>query len=54
MKFRVELAKNNRDDFEVEGESLRYNDEFITFLDARAKEPKIFLAEATKRFLERD
>ncbi len=40
------------DDFETEIESLRYNDDFIAFLDARAKEPKIPFAEAKKRLLE--
>ncbi|MFQ5627806.1 MAG: hypothetical protein ACE5I1_03520 [bacterium] len=39
------------DDFEAEVESLRHNDEFIAFLDARAKEPKISLEEARKRLL---
>ncbi len=42
------------DDFAVEVESLRHNDEFIAFLDARAKEPKIPLEEARKRLLEQD
>jgi len=42
------------DDFETEVESLRHNDEFIAFLDARAKEPKIPIAEARKRLLEQD
>jgi len=42
------------DDFEAEVESLRHNDEFIAFLDARAKEPKIPIAEARKRLLEQD
>ena len=42
------------DDFEVEVESLRHNDEFITFLDARAKEPKISIEEARKKLLEED
>jgi len=42
------------DDFEVEVESLRHNDEFIAFLDARAKEPKIPIGEARKRLLEQD
>ncbi|NUO79628.1 hypothetical protein HUU05_06100 [candidate division KSB1 bacterium] len=39
------------DDFEAEVESLRYNDDFIAFLDARAKEPKIPFAEAKRRLL---
>jgi len=42
------------DDFAAEVESLRNNDEFIAFLDARAKEPKIPIAEARKRLLEQD
>jgi hypothetical protein len=42
------------DDFETEVESLRHNDEFIAFLDARAKEPKISIEEARKRLLEQD
>jgi len=42
------------DDFEAEVESLRYNDEFIAFLDARATEPKIPIEEARKRLLEQD
>jgi hypothetical protein len=42
------------DDFEAEVESLRHNDEFIAFLDARAKEPKIPIEEAKKRLLEKD
>ncbi len=42
------------DDFEAEVESLRYNDEFIAFLDARAKEPKIPIEEARKILLEQD
>jgi hypothetical protein len=42
------------DDFEAEVESLRYNDEFIAFLDARANEPKISLKEARKKLLEQD
>ena len=39
------------DNFEAEVESLRYNDDFISFLDARAKEPKITIEEAKKRLL---
>ena len=39
------------DDFEAEVESLRHNDEFIAFLDARAKEPKIPFDEAKKKLL---
>jgi hypothetical protein len=35
------------DDFEAEVESLRHNDEFIAFLDARAKVPTISLSAAT-------
>ena len=42
------------DDFEAEVEGLRYNDEFIAFLDARATEPKIPIEEARKRLLEQD
>jgi hypothetical protein len=42
------------DDFEAEVESLRHNEEFITFLDARAKEPKIPIEEARKKLLEQD
>ncbi|MDZ7361794.1 MAG: hypothetical protein ONB46_13870 [candidate division KSB1 bacterium] len=42
------------DDFEAEVESLRHNDEFIAFLDARAKDPKIPIEEARKRLLEQD
>ena len=42
------------DDFAAEVESLRNNDEFIAFLDARAKEPKIPIAEARKRLLKQD
>ncbi len=40
------------DDFEAEVESLRYNDEFIAFLDKRAQEPTIPIEEARKRLLE--
>ncbi|HEX9654795.1 MAG TPA: hypothetical protein VGA99_13895 [bacterium] len=40
------------DDFEAEVESLRHNDEFIAFLDARAKEPKISIEEARRRLTE--
>lgn len=39
------------DNFEAEVESLCYNDDFISFLDARAKEPKIPIEEAKKRLL---
>ena len=42
------------DDFESEVESLRYNDEFIAFLDSRAKEPKILIEDAKKRLLLQD
>jgi hypothetical protein len=42
------------DDFEAEVESLRHNDEFIAFLDARAAEPTISIEEAKKRLLEQD
>lgn len=42
------------DDFNAEVESLRHNDEFIAFLDARAREPKISLSEARKRLLALD
>jgi len=42
------------DDFAAEVESLRHNDEFIAFLDARAKEPKISIEEARKKLLEED
>ncbi len=42
------------DDFEAEVESLRYNDEFIAFLDARAEEPAISIEEAKKRLFEQD
>ncbi|MGH7494687.1 MAG: hypothetical protein ACREOO_20135 [bacterium] len=40
------------DDFEAEVETLSHSDDFIAFLDARAKEPKISIAEARKRLLE--
>ncbi len=40
------------DDFEAEVESLRHNEEFIAFLDQRAKEPKIPIEEVRKRLLE--
>lgn len=39
------------DDFEAEVEKLRYNNEFIAFLDARANGPKITIEEARKRLL---
>lgn len=39
------------DAFEAEVESLRHNEEFIAFLDARAKESNIPLEEARKRLL---
>lgn len=39
------------DDFEQEVESLRNNDDFIAFLDARAQEPTVSLEEARKRLL---
>lgn len=39
-------------DFNAEVESLGQNDEFIAFLDARAREPKISLSEARKRLLD--
>lgn len=42
------------DDFEAEVESLRFNDEFIAFLDSRAKEPKIPIDKARKRLLLQD
>lgn len=42
------------DDFEAEVESLRHNEEFIAFLDARAKEPKISIEEARKKLSEQD
>ena len=42
------------DDFDAEVESLRHNDEFIAFLDARAKEPKISIDEAKRRLLGQD
>ena len=42
------------DDFDAEIESLRHNDEFIAFLDARAKEPKIPIEEARKKLLEQE
>ena len=42
------------DDFEAEVESLRHNEEFIAFLDARAKEPKIPIEEARKELLAQD
>lgn len=42
------------DDFEAEVESLRHNDEFIAFLDARAAEPAIPIEEAKKRLLGQD
>jgi len=42
------------DDFEAEVESLRYNEDFIAFLDARAKEQKIPITEARKILLEQD
>jgi hypothetical protein len=50
----VEFILAAVDDFESEVESLRHNDEFIAFLDARAKEPKIPIEEARKRLLETD
>jgi hypothetical protein len=42
------------DHFAAEVESLRHNDEFIAFLDARAAEPKISLEEAKKRLLDQE
>jgi len=42
------------DDFDAEIESLRHNDEFIAFLDARAKEPRISFDEVKRRLLEQD
>ena len=39
------------DDFEAEVESLRYNEDFMAFLDARAKEPTIPIEEAKKILL---
>ena len=42
------------DDFKAEIESLRYNDEFIAFLDSRVKEPKILIKDARKRLLMQD
>jgi hypothetical protein len=42
------------DDFDAEVASLRHNDEFIAFLDARAKEPKISIEEARRKLLEED
>ena len=42
------------DDFEAEVESLRYNEDFISFLDARAREPKIPIEEARKILLTQD
>ncbi len=41
-------------DFNAEVSSLGQNDEFIAFLDARAREPKISLSEARKRLLALD
>jgi hypothetical protein len=40
------------DDFEHEVESLKHNDDFIAFLDARAQEPMVSLEEARKRLLD--
>jgi hypothetical protein len=42
------------DDFEAEVESLRHSEEFMAFLDARAKERSIPIDEARKKLLERD
>lgn len=39
------------DDFAMEVESLRHNDEFIEFLDERAREPKLSIEEARERLL---
>ena len=50
----VEFVLAAVDDFESEVESLRYNDEFIAFLDTRAKVPKIPIEEARKQLLEQD
>lgn len=50
----VEFILATVDDFESEVESLQHNDEFIAFLDTRAKEPKIPIEEARKRLLEQD
>lgn len=49
-----EFVLASLDGFEAEVESLRHNDDFIAFLDARAKEPKIPFAEAKARLLEHD
>lgn len=49
-----EFVLASLDDFEAEVESLRHNEDFIAFLDARAKEPKIPFAEAKKRLLAQD
>ncbi len=38
-------------DYEREVESLRNNDEFIAFLDARSREPTVSLAEAREKLL---
>lgn len=43
----------NVDDFEAEVESLRHSDEFMAFLDTRAKERAVPLDEAKKRLLGR-
>ncbi len=40
------------DDFEAEVDSLRYNEDFIAFLDARAKERKIPIKKAREILLE--
>lgn len=42
------------DGFEAEVESLRHNDDFIAFLDARAQEQKIPFAKAKRILLEQD
>ena len=42
------------DDFDAEVQRLQHNDEFIAFLDARAKEPKISFEKARKRLLQQD
>jgi hypothetical protein len=39
-------------EFHREVASLRHNEEFIAFLDARAKEPTVSLAEARKMLLD--
>lgn len=54
IKYYAESRGLSLVDFETEVASLRHNDDFIAFLDARANEPKIPFAEAKRRLLEQD